>query len=137
MDRDENTEQPLDINLAGEHSSGWEVFDVDEENTTIWWVLDMAGGRVPEQDRNALLHEGTKRFMYRLNKEGGCVRCLTCEEFGNVWRHAITSATNNSMQCRFLYHHACVHEEYTADQHCGQCYFCWCEGTVFVIVTQH
>ena len=29
-------EQPLVLNLAGEHSSGWEILDVDEENLITW-----------------------------------------------------------------------------------------------------
>ena len=31
-------ERPLTLNFAGEHSSGWEIYDVDEENLITWWA---------------------------------------------------------------------------------------------------
>ena len=32
-------EKPIVLNFAGEHSSGWEILDVDEENLITWWVF--------------------------------------------------------------------------------------------------
>ena len=69
--RDEDAERPVKINHAGEHSSGWQLYDVDDENTIVWWLLDLTGGRVPDNEKNAQLSDHAKHFMYRLNKEGG------------------------------------------------------------------
>lgn len=69
--RDDAARARFKVNHAGEHSSGWQLYDVDEENTIVWWLLDLAGGRVPENEKNAQLSDHVKHFMYRLSKEGG------------------------------------------------------------------
>ena len=57
--------------MAGMHNPGWKIRNVDDENYVVWWVLDLTGGRIPWQDRNALLSDRAKYYMYRLNKFGG------------------------------------------------------------------
>ena len=36
------------------------------------FVLDLAGGRVPDNDENALLSDATKAYMYKLRKQAKC-----------------------------------------------------------------
>ncbi len=76
--KEEDAVQAFPINHAGEHSSGWQLYDVDDENTIVWWMLDLTGGRVPENEKNAQLSDDVKHFMYRLNKEGGCAPPSSC-----------------------------------------------------------
>lgn len=68
--RYEDADPDFKVNHAGEHSSGWQLYDVDEENIIIWWLLDLTGGRIPGNEKNAQLSDHVKHFMYRLNKEG-------------------------------------------------------------------
>ena len=72
----------LQINLAGEHVSGWEFLDADDDNLIVWWALDLAGGRIPAPDKNAQLHDRVKHYIYRLNKFGGCV---AVQVTGHIW----------------------------------------------------
>lgn len=56
-------------NLAGVGRSGWDILGVDEENCMPILGLDLTGGRVPNNEQNALLSDEAKDFMAYLAHE--------------------------------------------------------------------
>ena len=40
--------------------------------SSMLWGYDMIGGAVPDNEKNALLDEAAKTWMYRMHTEGGC-----------------------------------------------------------------
>lgn len=47
-------ERPLTLNFAGEHSSGWEIYDVDEENLITWCAQPASAHALPWHNQSVV-----------------------------------------------------------------------------------
>jgi len=59
-------------NSGGRGVGAWAIEDADDEELSILWAYDLIGGAVPQNERNALLCEAAKTWVYRMATEGGC-----------------------------------------------------------------
>jgi hypothetical protein len=59
-------------NSGGRGVGAWAIEDADDEELSILWAYDLVGGAVPQNERNALLCEAAKTWVYRMATEGGC-----------------------------------------------------------------
>ncbi len=50
--------------------AGWTNLWHDEDTHEAMWAVDMTAGRVPENERNALLCRGSKDLMCLMNEMG-------------------------------------------------------------------
>jgi len=65
--------QREEVNAAGRGVGAWAIEEVEEETLSVLWGYDLIGGAVPENERNALLSEAAKTWIYRMHTEGECV----------------------------------------------------------------
>ena len=61
------------MQCVGAGRPGWAVVEHDEENMVTYWEMDLIGGAVHENERNALLCDEVKEAMYDWNKNWGYV----------------------------------------------------------------
>lgn len=60
-------EPPLH-NEVGEQQAGWELWGYDEDNFQMLLALDLTGGKVPDNEQNALLSDEAKEYMAYLHE---------------------------------------------------------------------
>ncbi|KAK9845483.1 hypothetical protein WJX81_007603 [Elliptochloris bilobata] len=60
------------IETSGGRSVGaWAIEGVDSKELAVQWGYDLIGGTVPDNEKNALLSEAAKTWIFRMHTEGG------------------------------------------------------------------
>ena len=71
--KDHEEPPPPLVNLAGKGNTAWRVLDWDDKQLVTWWQVDLAGGEVQDNERNALLSDEAKELIYYKHHAEGCV----------------------------------------------------------------
>ncbi len=75
---------PTLINLAGKGNTAWRVLDWVDEQLVTWWQVDLAGGEVQDNERNALLSDEAKELIYYMHHAEGCIPVTPVPSLGQT-----------------------------------------------------